>query len=498
MKQTQYWNIVIIGGVTVYVIFSLAYLFFGQPHADEGWYLYASKLVWQGNLPYQDFAYTQTPLLPYIYGLPQILFGPSIYIGRATSVLFSVITLVIYISISRKHAGRIGAVSTTLILCTFIYGIYFMSIVKTYALIAVLFALVLLVLESDSAWKYLIAIVLSFLASMARLSAVAFAIPVVVYCLFATRNKYLAILLCLALTSVAAFFFLPDIDATRWNLITHHVMQGNPSIVSRIAQVPVRMWGFASQFYIYVIGAVLLVAISTINSRKLIAPYLRHNTPMIVFAIGLILFVASHLITGGWHMEYFVPAMMGFLTLIAIVFGKVYATSDAKKHIPQVALLAVLFLSPRNMPDMPYIYLSVDAMPIERVKDVAEYISEHSDATDKIFVLDGLQYVVESNRSSLPGMAMAQFSYVNMDDEGASKLKLVNGKTLLKYLLGCEARIVVLTDWDWKILESSGYAERIRYALSGCYELTMTRPEFGQQAGNVYVYLRKGISHGRN
>ena len=391
MKQTQHWNIVIAGGVAVYVVISAIYLFLGQVNADEGWYLYASKLVWQGQLPYQDFAYTQTPLLPYIYGLPQILFGPSLYLGRITSILFSAITLVVYLSIAHKHSGKIGAGMTVILLCTFTYSIYFMSIVKTYALLAMLFALVLLALESDHKHKYLVAIALSFLAAMVRLSAVAFAIPVVVYCLFATRDKWGAIILCHILVSIASFFFLADVDATRWNLITHHVMQGNPSVSARLAEIPSRLLDFAKQFYVY-IG--LALSIGFISRTKV-----ARITPLSIFTIGLILFSASHLITGGWHIEYFAPAMMGFLTLIAIAFAKVYTPR-------QLAILAIIVLPASRA--MPFIDISGGTLPVEEIREVSEYISEHSVATDKILALEALWIVAESNRQALDGMTMAQ------------------------------------------------------------------------------------------
>jgi hypothetical protein len=119
------WSIAIWGGIALYLVFSLVYLFLGQANADEGWYLYASKLVYQGNLPYRDFAYTQMPLLPYIYGLPQIVFTPSIYLGRATSVLFSITAFLVCIVIAHRYAGRMGAGLTALLLGTFTYGIYF-------------------------------------------------------------------------------------------------------------------------------------------------------------------------------------------------------------------------------------------------------------------------------------------------------------------------------------------------------------------------------------
>lgn len=43
------WHIAIVGGIALYLVFSLTYLFLGQPNADEGWYLYASKLVFEGK-----------------------------------------------------------------------------------------------------------------------------------------------------------------------------------------------------------------------------------------------------------------------------------------------------------------------------------------------------------------------------------------------------------------------------------------------------------------
>lgn len=67
------WTTIV--GMVLFVAISIAYVIVGRINSDEGWYLYASKLVYGGELPYRDFAFTQTPLLPFIYGLPQILFS---------------------------------------------------------------------------------------------------------------------------------------------------------------------------------------------------------------------------------------------------------------------------------------------------------------------------------------------------------------------------------------------------------------------------------------
>ena len=56
---------------------------------DEGYYLTASRFVYQGKIVYRDFFYTQMPLLPYIYGLWLKLFGYSWTSARLLGALIS-------------------------------------------------------------------------------------------------------------------------------------------------------------------------------------------------------------------------------------------------------------------------------------------------------------------------------------------------------------------------------------------------------------------------
>ena len=52
---------------------------------DEGDYLMAAALVLDGRLPYRDFLYTQTPLLPYVYGAWAALTGEDWQAARLLS-----------------------------------------------------------------------------------------------------------------------------------------------------------------------------------------------------------------------------------------------------------------------------------------------------------------------------------------------------------------------------------------------------------------------------
>jgi hypothetical protein len=64
---------------------------------DEGWYAYAAQRVFHGDLPYRDFFFPQTPLLPYLYGAWFEVFGATWYSGRALGVLITIATgLLVY------------------------------------------------------------------------------------------------------------------------------------------------------------------------------------------------------------------------------------------------------------------------------------------------------------------------------------------------------------------------------------------------------------------
>ena len=147
------WHVITLFGAFLYLAYSFALLFDGRPNADEGWYLYAGRLVFQGAMPYRDFAYTQMPLLPYIYGVPQLI-QPGILTGRLTSIFFSVAGLALWLRIAQRHGGGLAVALAALLLGTYTFGIYLQSIAKYFALVSFLFAATLSVLTSKGEWRY--------------------------------------------------------------------------------------------------------------------------------------------------------------------------------------------------------------------------------------------------------------------------------------------------------------------------------------------------------
>ena len=76
--------------VVVAVFSSVLAVWWGGVNQDEGWYLYAARLVGEGKVPYRDFFFTQGPILPYIYSALPI---HGLLSGRLATIGFSLFSV---------------------------------------------------------------------------------------------------------------------------------------------------------------------------------------------------------------------------------------------------------------------------------------------------------------------------------------------------------------------------------------------------------------------
>jgi hypothetical protein len=504
------WQLVTVGAFALYLVLALVHVLAGRLNADEGWYLYAAQLVFKGDIPYRDFAYTQTPLLPYVYGLPQLLFQPSIYLGRATSLLLAVTTFALCVLLAKTHADKMAAGLTGLFLATFTYGIYFSVIVKTYALLSFLFTLTFLVLSSrlTDRVKYPLAVVFAMCAAMVRLSAILFAAVIVAYSLVKTQwpVRYIILAFCGIVAVAALLLTVSNSHAVEWNLLGHHLGKWEEvSALGRIGlilsrRIPLLIVFFMSYATLGLSLALIVSCESTIRRKARLQ--IRRFQPILAVAVGLVLFAFAHLGTGGFNIEYFVPAIVSFFPILSIVFVGVYRNLDsgesestgpsrtralAKSLLQVVVIIALLLFPVRHSANL--VDLSGGQLPIEEVKEVSRYVAQNTDTSDRILALEALWVVIESNTTVLPGLTMAQFSYQNVSKEEAQDLKLVNNELLLQYIECGAAKVVLFTDLDWKMLQQTQESHAIRKALANHYEFVLAKEHFGQRAGTVYVYL---------
>ncbi len=492
-KARHIWNIIIASGITLFVIHSVLFVIFGRVNADEGWYLYAGRLVYAGQRPYQDFAFTQTPLLPCLYGLFQKLFFQSIYLGRITTVIFSVTAFLLSIRVAGKHGGSAASGITAMLGATFTYGLYFQSITKTYALTTLFFLLAFYALSSNSKreLKFILASVFALLATLTRLSALFFAMPVLLYAFLVSgiRSRVTILALCLAAFSWVAVLAFPNPDAAVWGLVTYHTSQwGGASVAERVLRILFfripELWA-AYPAYFIVYGVLAGLGFRAMASRK--------KRPWVVMVViaGSCLFAVPNLTTGGFGTEYFVPLIFLSFPIAGIAISKLL---DFMGRIPRMAvttaLISALALG-MIRGGYPFLAISDGHPPVEKIRDVASIVSENTSPSDTLFVMEALWVAVESGRQAVPNAAMAQFSYLATDPRTADRLHLMNGQIICRYFSDRVPKMVILTDIDWGILRSATEYECIVDSLENNYRLIGSEDNFGQHNSHLDVYLRR-------
>ncbi|HEY5285241.1 MAG TPA: hypothetical protein VIM14_20775, partial [Polyangia bacterium] len=115
----------------LFLALALPVVFFGRLTADEGWYLLASVHVAEGQRPYHDFLFTQTPLLPYVYGFLLSALGASLVAARFVSMLFGLGGLLCAMAAIQRRTSTFAAVLGGTILALDLAVVFDASVLKT-------------------------------------------------------------------------------------------------------------------------------------------------------------------------------------------------------------------------------------------------------------------------------------------------------------------------------------------------------------------------------
>ncbi len=485
-------------GIALYTLLSLAYIILGEANSDEGWYLYASKLVFQSALPFIDFAYTQMPLHPYIYGVVQIV-RPSLILGRLTSLALSLGTLAMCIAIAKRYGGNWAGGVTALFLAAFTFGIYFNAIVKTYAPLSFFFTATLFVLSSDSdeTRKYPLALVYAFASVLVRVTAFFFVAPMLLYLFIVARRGATRVLIAVesaAAALIAAFFLLPDWQSARWGLFDSHLRHwagaGVSTEIQRILadRLPYMVESYAPPLLLFVASVYFLLR----STQPRV--WISRHIPLLVFTASLGLFAASHLANGLWEVEYLVPAMTAFFPIVAVLLSEVYRELPSQSRLFVQGTLVAAFLILPLAESIQHTDITGRRLPIAEIDQVAALIAQNSKPTERVVALEALGAAVDANRSTLPGLSLAQFSVQLMDVETAQRYHVMNVAMLADAIDRLTPPVVVVTDQDWGLLYANDApsADAMQRTIDRRYNLAFTLSYWGGFADTVYVYVKRG------
>ena len=118
-QSDRTWRVLLIPVVLIQFGIFLTIARYRLIDGDEGFYLMASRLVFEHQLPYRDFFFTQMPLLPYVYGLWMQIAGTTWITGRVLSAIFTtMLGAAMYVHVC-KETGRWAAGLVTVMLSAY-------------------------------------------------------------------------------------------------------------------------------------------------------------------------------------------------------------------------------------------------------------------------------------------------------------------------------------------------------------------------------------------
>jgi hypothetical protein len=451
---------VAIVSVVAYAAVSAWYLLRGRLNADEGWYLYAGRLVWRGELPFSDFSFTQMPLVPYVYGIFQVLV-PSLYVGRLVSLVFSTAAVALGVRVAWREAGRPAAAAVGVLCVAFPMGVYNLTITKTYALVA--FFLVAIVAALTSPMRRTVTFPLAAAAAtglaLTRTSGIPLAIIIVAYVLWRAPDavtRWRAAILPALATVFTAVLVLIDPSAARFGLSSfHQLLWHRASLGTRLDTIVTdRIPEWARDYWGYL--ALSLLAIAAVACSAEVRRYARERPVYAMTAIGVVLYLVLQLPAGQWGaVEYLTPIVPVLVTMAVVLVSRwclgasghdpAFRFAPAVVGVGVVALAALTVFHPSARG-----FLVDDGAPgsIAAANRVADFVQSHTNGSDQVLALWGQPGTVSSDRDLTPDATFGLFSYEDFTTPRARALHYVNQQRLVDILESRRPAAVVMTALD--------------------------------------------------
>jgi hypothetical protein len=509
-RFTRIANIVTVIALAFWLASAIVFVVLGRVNGDEGWYLYASRLVYEGKLPYHDFAFTQTPLLPYVYGLPQLI-ARNLYLARACSVACTAAALVLLVRSTRKLAGPVAGMACAVLLATFPFGTYHLAIVKTYPLlglgIAGTFAALVLLERPET--RLPVAIASAAIATMTRSSALPLAIAVIIYAAVVapdarTRRRVAAVVGAVAV--IGGVLVFTDLHAATYGLLKYHQLEWHGAPTAKrvdlvfLHRLPSTITDFPAYFALILVAVLAVVTVPAVRRRVAATPGIWLSV------IGLVGFAIVQSSAGQFYrIEYFTPITPIVVTVSVIVIAWAIAALRQRRPsraLPAIAVIGCVAIVATTLtyPDPLRVLTTWKGTDsVQSANAVAAYLHAHTRPDDKVLALTGLDDVYLANRQEVSNATLGLFAYEDVSDADARRLHLINQDMLVQMLQTRGPAAVVLTGLDvYLALPLAGSMSqrpadrsRVLNALWANYHLGYQQSVHGRSGtGPTFVYLR--------
>jgi len=519
-----------LGGAALAAALALAAanLVLGDLNQDEGWYLYAARLVASGRLPYRDFAFTQGPVMPLVYAAFEPLTqAAGLAGGRLATALLGLAASLAAAGLARRLAApgwRGSAALCALILASVnVYHSYYFTVVKTYSLTALLLTGGFWILAH--AWTsrragvwFAAAGALMALAAGVRSSA-GIVLPIALAGLWlarrgAPRGAWLAYGAGAAAAGVSVFgpFLLAAPDALIYCVVRFHTLRDaggglitwafKAGFLSRLVQ---------AYFVLFALGVAALLATWARRRAGAVAPepgartLPREAGPVLrMLGAGAAAISLVHFLAPFPYEDYQV-----FVMPLAAVLVAWAAARQAGPRGAAWLTLGLLIVSLGAAGSSPVnqdwfiqgrdrIWWKIkDRTPLQKLRDTAARLRAEAPPGSLLLTLD--PYLAVESGLALPrGLEMGQFSYFpELDDRQAAALHVFNRAGLERLLQTTEAPLAAMSGYALAIRAPEilpldpADEERLWSLVRARYEPAGEVPHFGQAATTLRLFRKK-------
>lgn len=510
--------------LVLYILPGWHFIKYGAINHDEGWYLYAARLVYEGKQPYKDFAYFQGPLLPYIYGLPQRLFGEGILTGRLTSFAFGLLTFLLVAKLARRLAGDMAAVFALAICCTATIFFWAFSTTRTEPLVTALtmISLYFLITGDKEPIASLLASSTMVLAAATRVSCLPATLCVIVLSLYKNRASRARIALIFLLISLQIFllFVLPLMQSPShmlFNVFTsqlqrHRQLKEAPLLsplafwVRRLTEMLLYFaWYYSALFHVAItLGVFVPLQWGVQGLRHVLRRQWRY---LAIIGLATILYLPNLSVPENFQAVYFLPSACPIAVVIGGALADLYYkfSQAATARLVTALTLGLVILQVLFSAGIKSYYTSSPS-PLQELEPVAQRVAALVPPHKQVATFD-TYIAVEAKRMVAHGLEMDMFAFFpRLPDEEARQYHVVNDNLLAQILrderTACaiftdfDLRMLVIRAWPWQEWEPPGkpLSEGELFAwlptLRGSYKLDQTFPQCGPFEDNLYLFVR--------
>jgi len=508
----------ILGAVfaALFVARALPIVLWGGLNSDEGWYLYAAREVYRGKLPYIDFPYFQGPLLPYVYGLPQLWAPPGsrLLVGRLTSLALGLFSFILAAQLGYKLGGPWGQVVSMALLTSCKPLLWVFSTTRTEPLVA---ALTIAGLHALVCGRETLAACVMSCAVGTRLSCLPAVLFVWALALRRTRRKLtLAVLAPVPIVILLALPMVAAPERTLFNLIGSQ-MARHTQLGADIRETPYT-WA-ATRGLIAVVHPVRYYPGFAILAMALAPLAARHartfQTECALAAMAALLYFPNLAVPCNIQEIYLAPSFavlapaLGGATCKFALGSKQPAGGttgiSANELRPLLACFTIAAILLQATTSLYYTRPDIDrsSPQLEKLREVAAYLGPPQPG--KHLVTFDTYVAVEAGWPVPPGFEMNYFSlFPGMNDGQATRLGVLSPGLYRKAVRDPDTQWVLLTDFDPRMIIERGNRERgctyqplseqellaMIPELQGLYRLERVVADFGQWHDNLYIFRR--------